>query len=229
MRFWMCLALIQTFGTALPLAAQPVGAPSRDDSLGLVALNRTFDLLPGITYGTELTLKSLSRIAPGVKPTAVASFGVAYTLAGRTDGIVLGFGFDWTSEEIVEGTRTDDPAVAELYFEWSGKDAEQFRAVVDKFGSAMRMAASAPICVDYGSNVSTTQRARRSREAAWVAGGWLGHVIVRATADSSLGESFIIQYNVSRLPGRPWRAPAEPRTISWDCLPSISEILPVRR
>jgi hypothetical protein len=221
-------ALALSLLVCVPAQAQAVGASAGPDSLGLDALNRTFEFLPNGAYGTRLTMRSLAKLAPSVKQVVIGPTGTAFERTGRDDGIRLQFGFDWIVGEESGDGRTDDPPVSSLYFDWAGTDVHQFLSVFERFRAAMHLAASPPICVDYGTNISTPQRTRRSREAAWIAGGWLGHVIMRATADSA-ATTYILQYQASRLPGSGFYAPAAPHKIAWDCLPAPSELLPIKR
>jgi hypothetical protein len=190
-------------------------------------LAENLSLFPSSVNPVQLTLKQYESLVPHAHPEVLGPFGVAYTLPTRPDSITVQVAFGWSPSEVNGNPLSHDPAISSVYLGWFGSDSVVFDSLYRKIRAALRQADAPPVCIDLGTNVMTRYSQRRSREAGWRAGGWVGELFLRASNDSA-GQRFRIQYRASRdsvfhVPVR------DPKDVSWTCLPELTEVVPIRR
>lgn len=223
-RVALLLLLAVTVGAqAVPTVTAPTPTPSSAlDSVGANALSTVLHLLPQGLKLQGLRMNEYQRTAapPGV-PVA-GPFGVVYTAPPRKDSLVVQVLFEWAVNDVLEGTVPDNPALGSVYVRWSGRDYRAFSEMYARFRDAFRSAPVPPACADLKTDMTGPTFTRRSREAAWEAGGWYASLFIRAATDSS-GSYYSVMYRAARNSIHRL-TPVEPVVTSWKCLPRAEEV-----
>lgn len=182
------------------------------DSLGANALNAELGLLPADLQLEGLRMGQYRNVSAAGRDPVLGPFGVAYSAPARSDSMVVQLSFVWSVEDAIAESVPDDPLLGSLYVSWTGRNERDFVAMYDRFYRALRSSPMSPSCVDLKTNRAGSDFARRSREAAWQAGGWHAGLFVRKSV-SSTGTFYLIQYRASHE--RFMEMPPDAATTDW--------------